>query len=825
MSQLQIVLYRSRQKAEESSTETSPSAPRKEQCISWNVPKEIEFGTMMNALPTATVTEGNQAAAPMYTPPLNDRRPGFGDHTLTVTVPGNDEYNEARLVQPLHVKRAKLTVEAPRLTVEVGKPVPTLTPTVTGKAVPPDVVDVTLPHAVPPTPPVNMNGYPFMPVVQVSSGLAENYEITVKPGFLKVRPTDAQMEKNVGDFRRRTLKLDKSLQGPLLEILDKIEKKRIKLKQDALADLLQQLEMDLIEGEYVKVTGLTIAPADGAAINKEHESVQFTATVTPQDAKQPGVRWSVDDPTLATITPDGGLLTRVGKAGGPVVVTATSLCRDALIASATVDIKPRPQSIRVTNAPVNVFLNSMVTLTAVVDPPDADPGLTWKLISKVIKNVSTTREGQVKVDEPTRAGGSAKGTITMQASSEADPTVFEQVTFTFGGFGAKSVDTKAEPGRVVNVGESVTIAARVNPPEAAQDVEWKLDDPSMADMTVEGQKITLRTKAGGPVKVTCKTKDGSNVERDYTVTAKVAATGFSTNCPKTAIDIIDTLQFSPVFQPPEAKARVEWSVAPDGIATIDNAGKLTPRNSGTVTVTAKLLGTSFSDVKTITITASPTSPIGLDHWDILLPRIDAYAEKLCIMQHHLTKPEYKKWKDDLRGAMEKSGTTKTLAQMKTELLALRNERYKYSHSNWLSKAGFAAGKNCFIRNDGRMPHGTHNFRVHMTMFPTADQFSIGTSLTDLTNSVYRRNVTGFVSMHATLYVAEDNTDEQVKTYASGEDYTTKYSFVQKWALNGITYLLVKDDLSDWMGDIQDEATNALKAVYDQVHANDNGTIA
>src|SRR5262249_35314220 len=112
MSKLQVVLYRSITPQEPPPRETPPSAARKEQRITWQVPAEVVYGPGLTAWPAAVVPGGNNGAAPAYSPPLNERRPGFGDHSLTVTVPGNAEYNEAKLVMPLHVKRAPLRVTA-----------------------------------------------------------------------------------------------------------------------------------------------------------------------------------------------------------------------------------------------------------------------------------------------------------------------------------------------------------------------------------------------------------------------------------------------------------------------------------------------------------------------------------------------------------------------------------------------------------------------------------------------------------------------------------------------------------------------------------------
>jgi hypothetical protein len=163
--------------------------------------------------------------------------------------------------------------------------------------------------------------------------------------------------------------------------------------------------------------------------------------------------------------------------------------------------------------------------------------------------------------------------------------------------------------------------------------------------------------------------------------------------------------------------------------------------------------------------------------------------------------------------------------MKTALINLRNLHYRLTHSEWLEKAGFSSGGNCYIRNDGRMAAG--NYRVHMTMFPTDGQIEVGAAdgLDALKNKVYRVNTAGHISMHATLYVSDTNKLEQIKVYVSGVDWSPPRSHIDKWAADGIVYATVKANLTTWMNNNKTAANDGLKAVFDKIHVNDNATIA
>src|SRR5262249_43605141 len=188
---------------------------------------------------------------------------------------------------------------------------------------------------------------------------------------------------------------------------------------------------------------------------------------------------------------------------------------------------------------------------------------------------------------PPVQGGSKAGTVTVVATSSNDNEVTAEATFGFGGYATKAVGLKADRAEVP-VGESITLTASVEPAGAKQAVEWKIDDSSVADLTVNGLQAVLRTKSGGPVKVTCTANDGTGVNPDRTVGARVAATAFFTRCAKTTIDITEPLQLEGVFTPPEARARIQWEMDPKTVVKISTAGLLTPLNAGVVNVTGSL---------------------------------------------------------------------------------------------------------------------------------------------------------------------------------------------------------------------------------------------
>lgn len=89
------------------------------------------------------------------------------------------------------------------------------------------------------------------------------------------------------------------------------------------------------EGEIVKVTSIVVN-ADSDTVEAGRE-LQFTAVVTPEDATQKEVEWSVDNEQLATID-QTGLLTAIAE--GTVVVKATAKDGSEVFGIKSIDINP-----------------------------------------------------------------------------------------------------------------------------------------------------------------------------------------------------------------------------------------------------------------------------------------------------------------------------------------------------------------------------------------------------------------------------------------------------------------------------------------------------
>jgi hypothetical protein len=800
-----------------------PPKGRQKQTLTWAVPAEVDYGWLMTQLPPVVVVQGNAAAVPVYSPPIHvARAPGFGDHTLTVTVAGNDQYEDATLSMPLHVKKCVLAVRAPKLYMELGGPLPDLRPVMTGAVPACDRLVVTHTCAARADSPENLDGFPITVTLDWQQGGPANYELTVANGFLKVRPGWDAMEKRIKELRARALKLPKERLKALDPAFDEVRDARLKGDQPDLgleAEKLRQLATDLDEQEYFKVTDVAIA-AHAPRI-EALETIKLAATVQPPNASQPALKWSVDREDRATVGEDDGVLTRTGKDGGKVIVTATSLCRDGIIKSTVVTVVPRPLEVEVIG-PLNAFLDEPIQLQARVLPAEADQRVTWKRAQPTWKkNAGMNAQGQMTVSSPTASGGAMSGVCHVRAVSVADEEVSGEGSVHFGGKKTNSVAV-APSKKVVELGERVTLKAKVGPDLAGQEVDWILDDDSIAHLeNVEDLSAEVVMDKGGRVTVRAVARDGTGMEASAEVSVKVHLTAFDVTVPKNQIDIVATLPLTPVFAPKEGACRLDWSFAKDSAPARVDKGVLYPLGKGLIKLTASVPDTPFKKALAITVVAADTMVVDATSWPQIKPLVERYAGRIKITENDNCQQKFMRWLYDLNDEIMNKAKTRTLKKIKDDMIALRNVQYRLSHWDWLEEAGFAQGsESCMIRNDTLLGGRS----VHITMFPTAETIEVGSVYQTLENKIYRINAGGHVSVHATLHVNPARRSDQCKVFASGVDWTPPFPVIQ--FLGGYpAYNTIRSDQSDWLDDNLDDAQDALEALFDGVHENDAEDIA
>ncbi|MDE2007002.1 MAG: hypothetical protein KGI51_10580 [Rhodospirillales bacterium] len=782
---------------------TSARPGRRAQRIVWQAP-DLTYGAVLSDVPEAVVAEGNQDAAPRYVPPRGATVLAAGTHDLAVFVAGNDVWLDAQQPLTLRIDPRPLTVTVLAASIAEGESKPTLRYQA-DRLVSPDAIAVAFAHADPSHAPVGQR-LPVTASVTFTRGDARNYAITVVPGTLEVTESYEAMDQKITALRHDMLDHKRKL----LDELDQVKLLRDDRDNDPLA-LSRALAALRPRVDFVAVEKVVLTAASGTKLKAADTTLALTAALTPANPTDPALSWAPSRPDLVSVSP-AGLVTRLGPAGGKVVVTATAAGVDQgdnpVLGPLEIEVETKPETILIA-PPAQIRFDDPVKLRASVDPPDAPQDVRWKTTGNRPRNVALSADGTVTVTAPTTSGGSSGGKITVVASAEADPSVTETIAITFGGYVASDIRlTTAPRGGTVTIGQEIEIRADVVPDKAEQKVEFTLDDPSIATLSdVADATAKLKITGGGTIVLRARAagagKGGTDIESTRSFTAQAAITDIAIAVPP-ALTIDQTAPIPVTFTPKESRAGIIWSVDPADMAEVAR-GTLRPLRAGTKI--ARSAG--------VTITAPATAQVAIGQWDVIRPILERFARAIHIFDHPPVEEAYGRYTYNLRRRAEQ-GTVVTLGQVRGELIALRNNSWILNHAEWLEKSGFGSSNGgTYIRNDTQIPVGGQSFPIHLTMFANGESRPMGNNAVTLLDWMIQRNA-AMLSMHATL-TARPGGGHEVKQFISGAVWTASPVFRNAWAVPAVQ---LDQAARNWLTARETDVDNALQAYVNGIRADD-----
>lgn len=186
--------------------------------------------------------------------------------------------------------------------------------------------------------------------------------------------------------------------------------------------------------QSIPVTGITVVGEKGdVTITEPAGTLQMIAEITPEDATNPEVTWSLSPEGRATID-ENGLLTAV--ADGEVTVTATATDGSGVSGSTTILITSQP--VAVTSITVRSesgateITSDMGTLRLIADvkPTDAtEKDVTWSVDDERIATITANgiltaiRNGTVVATATATDGSGVSGTISIDVSGQSTMSV------------------------------------------------------------------------------------------------------------------------------------------------------------------------------------------------------------------------------------------------------------------------------------------------------------------------------------------------------------------------------------------------------------------
>ncbi len=266
---------------------------------------------------------------------------------------------------------------------------------------------------------------------------------------------------------------------------------------------------------YVKVTGVSLDKNELELVEGDCGSLR--ATVEPQNATSPGVTWSSDNMSVATVDAEGGV---TALKAGTATVTATAddggkraSCRVTVTA-----VRRAVTGVSLDKASLSLMEGNSIVLKATVSPANAtDRSVSWTSDNTAVATVDIN--GKVTAV----AVGKARITVT---TSDGGKTAICEVTVSKLVIAVTGVSLN-KPTLSLEAGESETLVATLTPDNATdKSLVWSSDRPAVATVDANG---TVTARASGTANITVVAAEGDKsasclvTVTDRTITAGIDA--------------------------------------------------------------------------------------------------------------------------------------------------------------------------------------------------------------------------------------------------------------------------------------------------------------
>ncbi|MGN0482871.1 MAG: Ig-like domain-containing protein [Lachnospiraceae bacterium] len=354
----------------------------------------------------------------------------------------------------------------------------------------------------------------------------------------------------------------------------------------------------------VKVTtpvkDVTISP-DGLKI-KSNSTGQLKATITPSDADNQNVIWSVEDETVATVD-QTGLVTGKELKGGETKETKVTVTTEdgniskSVIVTVSKDIV-EPETIKVDQTSVALTEgDAPVTLTATVEPENVtDPTVTWTASSEALDLVNN-KDGTCTITAKAVKQAEA---VTVVATASNGKTAFctvavkpKQVIQT-----PDQIEVSVWPEEKTMVaGDTTDIICNIKHEreKAEKTVESSDENVAVAKLNeTDGQTtISISALKEGKADITVKVK---NVEDEEYQTAVCHVTVSAKEIPVESVSVQKELELlvgkeadliATVLPSDATNKNLKWSTDNKSVATVSENGHVTAIAKGEANITVE----------------------------------------------------------------------------------------------------------------------------------------------------------------------------------------------------------------------------------------------
>ena len=346
-------------------------------------------------------------------------------------------------------------------------------------------------------------------------------------------------------------------------------------------------------------TGISLT-AEGATEIKATETVQLTATVTPETTTDKTVTWKSAKPAIATVN-DSGVVT--GVAVGEATITATNSAGQT--ADIIIKVIPTPvEAIELNRYTAQIRVQDGFRLTANILPLTAtNKTVSWT--SSAPEIVSVDNEGNVLA----LALGNAIIICEARDGSGVKAECQISVTTT----ATQSVSITAEGSTTLKATETVQLKATVLPATSSdKSVRWQSANPDIAIVDNTGLVTAVSV---GSVQITATNSGGQTASVSITV-IPTPVESIKLNKTSATLKATEALALIATVNPETATDKsLEWTSDNEAVATVNQNGVVTAIATGEAVITVKAkdgsnvtatcrVNVTATEVTSITITAN-----------------------------------------------------------------------------------------------------------------------------------------------------------------------------------------------------------------------------
>ncbi|MCR4651794.1 MAG: Ig-like domain-containing protein [Lachnospiraceae bacterium] len=303
----------------------------------------------------------------------------------------------------------------------------------------------------------------------------------------------------------------------------------------------------------VKITGAKDAMNVG-------ETLDLGATVTPSNATNPAISWSVDDSSVATVSSSGRV---TALKAGTVKVTATSVANSSISDTVSIVVESHePQVTRLTveyEGSTNLKIGSTLQLQANVQAEEgADTSVTW----------TSSNTSVATVDSAGLVTAVAKGEAVIKAKAGK---LEKTITITVVNIPVTNIQITGYTVAPVSMqpGTTLKLAAVVNPANATDmSVTWSTTNAEVVTVDEAG---LITAVANGEATINATANDGSGVVGSVKVTvAEVEVSSIRLRAVNGDIMVPATSQQLDVTVLPAnaANKTLTWTVSDESVASV-----------------------------------------------------------------------------------------------------------------------------------------------------------------------------------------------------------------------------------------------------------------